>query len=206
LDLLSMSLKANLKAQQPSPPSLASLRRSPVYQAPILAMIDVVWLHQIGVQGIVLDLDNTIVSEDDRFISPHAVQWIHQAKALGLKLILVSNGKRQQRIQTWSAQLQLEAIGRARKPLPMAFRTACQRMQVPLKAVVIIGDSRHTDILGARWLGAACIQVASLPHPPRWWERLCGRWLQVPFPPDQTLWQTQANGDYQPVCWADVKD
>lgn len=142
-----------------------------------------------GIQGIILDLDNTIVSEDDRYLSPGAEDWVKTAQEKGLKLFILSNGKRRSRIRYWSERLQVPAIGRARKPLPMTFCKALSQMQLRGCQVVVIGDSRHTDMLGAWLIGASSIQVATLPHPLRWWEKLLGKRVQSPYPPEQELWQ-----------------
>lgn len=153
-----------------------------------VAAIQHQWLKRLEIRGVILDLDNTIVSEDDRYLSPRSEQWIAEAKSLGLQLFLLSNGRRRHRAQHWAERLALPLINPARKPLPFAFYRALKRMQLEAREVVVIGDSLHTDIIGAWWVGCPCIQVASLPHPPRWWERLAGRWLQIPFPPEEELW------------------
>jgi len=62
-------------------------------------------------------------------------------------------------------------------------------MQLPAKHVVVIGDSLHTDVVGALLCGCRCIQVASLPHPPRCWEKLLGTWVQTPYPGGGELWK-----------------
>jgi uncharacterized protein len=64
-------------------------------------------------------------------------------------------------------------------------------MQLRPKQVVVIGDSRHTDVLGAWLAGCPSIQVASLPHPSRWWEQLLGKHVQTPCPKDHDLWDFQ---------------
>lgn len=157
-------------------------------QAETLASIDSGHLLSLGIQAIILDLDNTIISEDDRYLSPHAEAWILQAKDLGLKFFILSNGKRRARVKYWSRYLDIPAISPAKKPFPDAFRKAMKHMGVTSEQVVVIGDSRHTDVLGAWLVGCLSIQVASLPHPPRWWERLLGKYVQTPYPLDQKLW------------------
>ncbi len=147
-----------------------------------LADIDINILMSLGIKGIILDLDNTIVSEDDRYLSPNAQAWIERAKKLGCRLFLLSNGKRGYRVKYWSKYLDIPAIHPAKKPLPSAFRRAMRQIQLPARQVVVIGDSRHTDILGAWLVGCRSIQVASLPHPPRWWEKLLGKYIQIPYP------------------------
>jgi HAD superfamily phosphatase (TIGR01668 family) len=155
---------------------------------PILAGVQHQWLRHSEIRGIILDLDNTIVSEDDHYLSPRAEQWIAEAKSLEFQLFLLSNGKRRHRARHWAERLALPLINPAKKPLPFSFYIALKRMQLEAREVVVIGDSLHTDIIGARWVGCPYIQVASLPHPPRWWERVAGRWVQIPFPPDEELW------------------
>jgi len=153
-----------------------------------LASIDLDSLIQAQIRGIILDLDNTIVSEDDRYLSPNAEGWIEQAKSLGLRFYILSNGKRRYRVRYWAARLDIPAINPAKKPFPSAFRKAFRYMQLKPEQVVVIGDSLHTDVIGAFWVGCTCIQVATLPHPPRWWEIILGRFVQMPYPKGAELW------------------
>jgi uncharacterized protein len=165
--------------------------------APTVAAIDLDRLVAAGIKGMILDLDNTIVSENDRYISPHAIDWIDRAKQLDIKLFLLSNGKRRYRVEYWSNYLEIPAIHPAKKPFPASFDRAMRQMQLSPRGVVVIGDSRHTDILGAWWVGCRSIQVASLPHPPRWWEKLLGKYVQIPYPNGLELWEFQASNYHQ---------
>ncbi len=160
-------------------------------QAPTLAAIDLQSLKAQGILGIILDLDNTIVSEDDRYLAPHAETWIQQARQHGVQFFILSNGKRQHRVAAWSQRLAIPALSPARKPFPKAFRRALRTMNLAPHQAVVVGDSRHTDMLGAWLVGCASIQVASLPHPPRWWERVAGRWIQIPYPAHLELWELE---------------
>ena len=164
-----------------------------------LASIDIHRLLLLGIRGLILDLDNTIISEDDRYLSPYAETWIQQAKNLGIKFFILSNGKRRYRVEYWSNHLDIPVINPAKKPFPEAFRKALRYMELMPKQVAVIGDSRHTDILGAWLVGCPSIQVASLPHPTRWWERLLGEYVQIPFPSDHELWPFQPSNYYQNI-------
>lgn len=157
-------------------------------QANTLACIKIEQLKNCGIKGIILDLDNTIISEDDRYLSPEAENWIEQAKLAGLSFFILSNGKRRHRVLYWSQRLDIPAINPAKKPFPRSFRKAMNSMQLPPEKVVIIGDSLHTDVIGAKLCRCNYIQVATLPHPPRWWERLAGKFVQIPYPPEYELW------------------
>ncbi len=150
-------------------------------QVQLLATIELELLKADNIRGIILDLDNTILSEDDSFISPGGEAWIQAAKSAGFKLFVLSNGKRAARVQLWAKRLAVPAISPAIKPFPFAFRRALKEMNLSAKEVVVIGDSRHTDILGAWLVGCTSIQVASLPHLARWWERIAGKYIQTPY-------------------------
>ena len=153
-----------------------------------VASIKIELLKMDDIKGVILDLDNTIVSEDDRYLSPGAEEWIKQAKSAGFKFFILSNGKRRYRVKYWSHRLDIPAINPARKPFPFAYWQALRQMQLKPKQVVAIGDSRHTDMLGAWLVGCSFIQVATLPHPFRWWEKLLGKIVQTPYPADGELW------------------
>lgn len=162
-----------------------------------LASINLNCLVSFGIRGVILDLDNTIISEDDRYLSPDAEIWIEQAKGIGIKFFLLSNGKRRYRVEYWSSHLDIPAISPAKKPFPKAFRRAMKHMQLQPKQVAVIGDSRHTDVFGAWLVGCRSIQVASLPHPPRWWEKLLGKYVQNLYPKSLGLWDFQPADHYK---------
>jgi len=153
-----------------------------------LAQIDRNHLRDLYIQGVILDLDNTVISEDDTYLSPEAELWISSALAEGMKIFILSNGKRKYRVNYWSKRLQVPAISPARKPFPFNFWKALKNMQLKPEQVVVIGDSFHTDILGAIFIGCFSIQVSSLPHPPRWWEKIVGKWLQEAYRDIHELW------------------
>ncbi|MBN3872942.1 MAG: YqeG family HAD IIIA-type phosphatase [Nostoc sp. JL33] len=162
-----------------------------------LAQIKIDKIKISGVKGIILDLDNTIISEDDRYLSPRAEDWITQAKLAGLQFFILSNGKRRYRVKYWSHRLDIPALSPAKKPFPPAFRQAIAHMRLPAKHILVVGDSLHTDFVGALLCRCAFIQVATLPHPPRWWEKLAGKWVQIPYASGGELWDFDDAAGYE---------
>ena len=170
-----------------------------ISKADTLASISLNQLTFFEIKGILLDLDNTIISEDNYYLSPFAEDWIKEAEQLKFKLFLLSNGKRKKRVEYWSRRLEISSISPAHKPLPTSFWKAMKQMNLSSKNIVVIGDSLHTDVLGAWLTGCRSIQVASLPHPPRWWEKLFGQVLQIPYPSRRLeLWKfSDVNFDFK---------
>jgi len=159
----------------------------PSFYFTTLSDIQIHWLEKQGIRGIILDLDNTIVSEDDRYLSPNVEAWLNQVTRNGIKIFLVSNGKRKTRFLYWTERFNLSGIQKARKPFRSGFQQAMRSMRLNLNQVAVIGDSLHTDILGAKFSNLMSIQVASLPHPKRWWENLIGAYIQIPYPKSYRL-------------------
>lgn len=162
-----------------------------------IAEIDTSLLKVFDVKGIILDLDNTIVSEDDLYLSPKAEIWIQQAKSEGIRFFILSNGKRKHRVTYWSSRLDIAAISPAKKPMPANFRKALRYMECLPHQAIVIGDSFHTDVMGAFFSGCSSIQVCSLPHPPRWWELIFGRWVQTPYRALEELWYFDSKNKYR---------
>lgn len=161
---------------------LTFLKLSPSYHFIVLSDIDIDWLKSLRIKGLILDLDNTIVSEDDRYLSPQVEVWLRQVKESGIDVFLVSNGKRQARFLAWKEHLNLSGIYDAKKPFKSGFQKALRSMNLRPEDVIVIGDSFHTDVLGSKISKLKSIQVSSLPHPKRWWETLIGTYVQRLYP------------------------
>lgn len=126
--------------------------------------VEVGWLADQGIRGVLLDLDNTLVDWNQSWVRPQVRAWVEQARRGGLGLCLVSNafwGKRVRRVAT---ELGLAAVVRAGKPLPRAFRRGMAALGTGPKDTCVIGDQVFTDMVGANWLGLMTILVSPL-HP-----------------------------------------
>ena len=158
------------------------LKLSPSYHFIVLSDIEIDWLKERRIKGLILDLDNTIVSEDDRYLSPQVKVWLCQVQESGIQIFLLSNGKRQARFLAWKEHLNITGIYNARKPFKSGFQQALRSMNLRPQDVIVIGDSFHTDVLGSKISRMKSIQVSSLPHPKRWWEKLIGTYIQKSYP------------------------
>ena len=72
--------------------------------------------------------------------------------------MVVSNNNGQ-RVRTFSELVGLEFEGSAKKPLPVGFRRACQRLGVAPREAAVVGDQIFTDILGGNLLGACTVMT-----------------------------------------------
>jgi HAD superfamily phosphatase (TIGR01668 family) len=140
--------------------------------------IDVAALRARGIDGAIIDLDNTLVGY--RALEPSAAdaRWIAEAAASGFRIVIVTNNATPW-AQAVAKGLGVPCVGNARKPLPRGFRRALDVLELPRERVVVIGDQFFTDVLGAKFFGLPVILVPPLgdrdplnTRPLRWLARL----------------------------------
>ena len=134
--------------------------------------LDLAFLRERHLRGLVLDLDNTLIpygsydeaGEKEREMA----EWAGELRRAGVGLYLLSNatGKR---AEFWSTRLGLSGVGMAGKPNPRAFIRALEALGLPAYQVGMVGDQLFTDVLGGNLSGMHTILVRplatnSLPH------------------------------------------
>ncbi len=74
------------------------------------------YLQQNDIQGILLDIDNTII-DMSKTIPESVFDWIMQAKARGLKLCILSNSNKiKEKLDPLSTKLGIPYVSFAKKP------------------------------------------------------------------------------------------
>jgi HAD superfamily phosphatase (TIGR01668 family) len=121
-----------------------------------LAEISLDKLAGLGVRGIIVDLDNTLVAYRAAHVAPEVAAWIASALERGFRVVLVSNNWGA-RVSTFGSHLGVPAVPSAMKPLPLAFLRALRVLGTPRAATVVVGDQLFTDVLGAKLLGMRAI-------------------------------------------------
>lgn len=114
-----------------------------------------------GIQGILFDLDNTLVGYDSEELALEFSKWVKRARHKGFKLCLVSNGK-PKRVRRFAAIMEMPAIIRAFKPRRSPFKRALRLLDLKASQVVMVGDQLFTDVLGGNRLGIHTILINPL--------------------------------------------
>jgi uncharacterized protein len=109
-------------------------------------------LKSYGIQGVVLDIDDTIVPIRTADVSPELQAWIAEIRQ-NCKLWLVTNNPQRQRIEAIAHCLGLPFILSAGKPSTKKLRQAVEEMALPYPQVAMVGDRVFTDVLGGNRLG-----------------------------------------------------
>lgn len=114
--------------------------------------IPLVELASLGIRGLIVDLDNTLLGFRQTELAAEHLAWIAEAHERGFSIVMVSNNF-SERVGAIAAQLQIDCIPNALKPLPFGFWRAIRRLNLPRKNIAVVGDQLFTDVLGAKLSG-----------------------------------------------------
>lgn len=115
-------------------------------------------IQQYRLQGLVLDVDETLVPWREKQLSPELLNWVAEVRQI-VDLWLVSNNLSQNRISAIASELNLPYIFGAGKPSRRKLRQAVEAMKHPVDRIGMVGDRLFTDILAGNRLGMFSILV-----------------------------------------------
>jgi HAD superfamily phosphatase (TIGR01668 family) len=109
--------------------------------------IDLERLKKEGIQGFILDIDNTLVPMHEKDADNNAIEWISELKSKGFKVCILSNAA-EKRVLRFNKKIEVTAIHRAFKPAGKAFLRAAKEMGLEPENIAVVGDQIFTDIHG----------------------------------------------------------
>ena len=110
--------------------------------------INVEFLKENKIQGLILDVDNTLIDFNLNVLEG-LEQWHDEIRKNGIKTIIVSNTNKKQKIKMISSLLNIDYIMFAMKPSKKGFIEAKKRLNLEEENIAAIGDQIFTDVLGA---------------------------------------------------------
>lgn len=137
---------------------------------PSVADISPDYLKAHGIRGVILDLDETLVTAISHTAAERVRDWITTMRA-EFQLYIVSNNNSGARVQRVAEDLDLPCLHQAFKPRRGGFRRALAAMGLQPHEVAIVGDQLFTDVLGGNRLGAHPILVTPLSPETRPWRQ-----------------------------------
>ena len=106
-----------------------------------------------GICGLVLDIDNTLVTYDDPVPTESVSAWFKSMEAAGIKMAFVSNNSNPDRVRTFNKDLGYFAMHKGGKPFGGGVRRAMAAMGTTKENTAIIGDQLLTDIMAGKCAG-----------------------------------------------------
>ena len=117
---------------------------------------DLLVRHQID--GLVLDVDDTIVPIGIGIVPPELILWIQQIEAV-VPVWLVTNNPNKVRIGAIADRLSLPYFLSAGKPSRRKLRQAIAAMKMEPARVAMVGDRIFTDVLAGNRMGMFTILI-----------------------------------------------
>lgn len=136
-------------------------------------------LMELGVRGIILDLDNTLVPHNDPEVPEKVRDLMERIEGLGLPIMVVSNNQKK-RVEDFCTQLGIPCLPMAKKPMRSGFLQAARDMGLAPTQVAVIGDQIYTDVFGGNRSGMLTVLVDPVESKEDWFFKLKRR-LEAPI-------------------------
>ncbi len=126
-----------------------------------VADIDLEALRAGGIEGLLLDVDNTLVPWATCEMDEATEDWVGRAKQ-GFAICLLSNSVRGKRMRRLAEQLSVPGVsawGLGRKPFAGGFKRALRETGTEPETTAMVGDQLLADVLGGNRCGMYTIWV-----------------------------------------------
>lgn len=118
-------------------------------------------LRSWGVEGLILDIDNTLTTHDNPVPDAGVSAWLEENRREGIKMIVLSNNN-PERVTPFAKILGLDFIANGKKPLKTGYKRCAKALGIPCEKLCMVGDQIFTDILGARLAGCKAVLVSPI--------------------------------------------
>ena len=105
-------------------------------------------LASMGVDTVLLDVDNTLAYHGSQEPFPGTVEWTHELRSRGFRVMILSNNFAK-RVAPFAEKYDLPFLSFSIKPLPIAYFRAIHKLGARREKAVVIGDQVFTDVVGA---------------------------------------------------------
>ena len=126
---------------------------------PSVTRLDPRALAAKGIRLVLADLDNTLAPYKIPLPSAEVAAWKQELEGAGIRLFLLSNSRRPDRVRNFAQALGVPYQGRSGKPMRTGYLLAMERMGCTPGETAMVGDQIFTDILGANRAGVVPLLV-----------------------------------------------
>lgn len=131
------------------------MKTKPDYKFNDIYTIDYIQLKEMGIDTLLIDLNNTLISYEESNVSDRLRNFFITIKSMGFRVVIVSNNL-ESRVKPISEELEVEYLSKAKKP--NIERTLKKLTLNPLTSAVI-GDSSITDVKYAENLKSLSVLI-----------------------------------------------
>lgn len=131
--------------------------------------VDVLKKHDI--RGLLVDLDNTLISHEAEELDERSRAWLLRLMRSRINCCIISNNITG-RVKRISKDLRIDYVGGALKPFRRAFLKGIGKLNIPKSNIAVVGDQLFTDVLGGKMVGIKTILVKPISRKERFWTEM----------------------------------
>lgn len=135
--------------------------------------ITIQFLKKQNIKLLILDVDNTLIDYHQN-LSEEIKQWLKNLRGQGMKLYLLSNSNKKEKVKKIADEFGIPYRIFAKKPLKSGFLKVQKQMKEKTENIAVIGDQIFTDVIGGNRCGFFTILVEPIHEKDYWftaWKR-----------------------------------
>ena len=111
--------------------------------------VTVEFLKENNINGVILDIDNTLEPYEHELPGAHVKAWLNALKEAGIGAAFVSNNN-EDRVKKFNEELGLVAFSKAKKPFKKNIIKAMELIGSTKDSTMLMGDQIFTDVWAAK--------------------------------------------------------
>ena len=109
--------------------------------------INIEFLMKNNIKALILDVDNTLI-DYYKNLSDEVIKWANEMKDQGIKLYILSNTNKKEKVEMVAKKLEIPYKSFARKPSKKGFMQIQNEIKLKTENIGVVGDQIFTDVIG----------------------------------------------------------
>ena len=109
--------------------------------------ITIDFLIKNNIKALILDVDNTLI-DYYKNLPKENIAWVKKLKEEGIKLYILSNSNKKEKVKNVSKQLDIPYEYFAKKPFKKGFLKIQKILNINKENIAVVGDQIFTDVIG----------------------------------------------------------
>ena len=109
--------------------------------------ITIQFLMENNIKALILDVDNTLI-DYYKNLSEETIKWAHDLQGQGIKMYILSNTNKKEKVENVAKKLESPYKMFARKPSKKGFIKIQKELNLQPENIGVVGDQIFTDVIG----------------------------------------------------------
>ena len=109
--------------------------------------ITIEFIQKKKLKALILDVDNTLI-DYNKNLSEEKINWAKNLRGQGVKLYILSNSNKKEKVEKVATALGVPYKNFARKPSKSGFLKIQKELDIKPEQIGVVGDQIFTDVIG----------------------------------------------------------